>query len=453
MIIGRNKELEALTELYNSNESSISICYGRSGIGKTTLLREFTKDKGSITYTSVPSSKNGQIELMNSVFTMQDKAADYDEIFSNIVIPNNKGVNVVIIENFQIIVKSNPDFFDSLVRLASGSLSQNKEKYMIILTSSSVSWVENSLVGALGRNALNIKAFIKLKELNFVDVVRVFPKLNVRDAMLVYAVTGGVPGYMSYFDENISVKDNICRLIVDKRGPLHNAGNDYVGEELRETGLYNTILWYLACGENKLNELHAHTGFGRDKISVYLKNLNEREVIEKIFSWDLSGNEHSRKGLYGIKHGLLLFWYRFIYGNYSLIENMPAEDFYNTYIEGQLNDYLNETYIKIGTEFIELMDTMGRLPIHISRRGRFYGKNGDVHIVACDEEGRYVAGQCVYSEKTFTYEMYEDMLANMKMAAIKEDNIYLFANAGFDERLRELDKENPAITLISADEL
>ena len=37
------------------------------------------------------------------------------------------------------------------------------EKVMVIVTSSSVSWVENSMVSAIGKCALSISTFIKLK--------------------------------------------------------------------------------------------------------------------------------------------------------------------------------------------------------------------------------------------------------------------------------------------------
>lgn len=36
-------------------------------------------------------------------------------------------------------------------------------------------------------------------------------------------------------------------------------------------------------GRNKLNDIHEYTGYGRDKISVYLKNLIAREIVEKYF--------------------------------------------------------------------------------------------------------------------------------------------------------------------------
>ena len=63
---------------------------------------------------------------------------------------------------------------------------------------------------------------------------------------------------------------NIIRKIIRKNGPLHEVGIELVSEELRETGVYNTILTALSEGKHKLNELYEHTEFSRAKIEVFL---------------------------------------------------------------------------------------------------------------------------------------------------------------------------------------
>ena len=55
---------------------------------------------------------------------------------------------------------------------------------------------------------------------------------------------------------------------------------------LRELPFYSTILSVLAENEPKLNYLFTRTGFSRAKISVYIKNLIQIDVAEKIFSYE-----------------------------------------------------------------------------------------------------------------------------------------------------------------------
>ena len=68
----------------------------------------------------------------------------------------------------------------------------------------------------------------------------------------------------------------------------------WLSEELRETAVYDTILATLADGRHgKLNDMYAHTGFSRAKISVYLKNLMELELVEKVLGYDFEGYERT----------------------------------------------------------------------------------------------------------------------------------------------------------------
>ena len=48
MYYGRMKELGALEEFYSGREGNAACIYGRFGIGKTSLLKEFSRDKKHI---------------------------------------------------------------------------------------------------------------------------------------------------------------------------------------------------------------------------------------------------------------------------------------------------------------------------------------------------------------------------------------------------------------------
>ena len=282
-----------------------------------------------------------------------------------------------------------------------------------------------------------------------------FPQFSVEDCVRMYAVTGGVPSYMAYFTDKISIKENICRLILEDNAPLRSEGADFIKEELRETSLYNTILYCIAHGEYKLNELHAHTGFGRDKISVYLKNLIEREIVEKVFSFDASagGNEHTRKGLYNIRSSMTAFWFRFIYARETEMMLMTASDFYDKYIADALDDFAAGTFVKVGTEYIELLGEMNQLPLNIEKRGRWWGKTGNIDIIACDSDGKYIIGSCNWVLEKFTFAMFEELTYNASLAGVGSEYIYLFSRGEFDEKLVEFAKNNTNTILVGIDEL
>lgn len=48
MFKGRKKELELLEDLYDSKQFEFLVLYGRRRVGKTELLKEFTKNKKTL---------------------------------------------------------------------------------------------------------------------------------------------------------------------------------------------------------------------------------------------------------------------------------------------------------------------------------------------------------------------------------------------------------------------
>ena len=473
MIYGRTEELNTLNEIYASDSSSVVMVYGRTNIGKTALIKEFIKDKDAFYYCSALASEKEQLELLKRQLSesgieakddniessideelihlsKNDSYASYAHLLKNIV--SLKGdKKLIIIEEFQNIVKTSREFMAVICDLVKGKFFN--EKVCVIVTSSSVSWVENSMVSSIGEHALSIQKFIKLKELSFVDIVRMFPNYSVMDDTVIFAITGGVPGYLARFSGKMSLRDNIIRNILKPGSVLRNEGAEFIKEELRETSLYNTILFCIASGENKLNELHAHTGFGRDKISVYLKNLADREIVEKIYSYDIGGKEYTRKGLYSIKSGFTEFWFKFIYPNESKLNILGEDEFYDRYIAPEIYSFAREAFVKVSTEFIELMDAMDKLEIKINRRGRWWGKTGNIDIVACDNSDRYLVGKCNWDEDVFTFTMFEELMLCVNQAGVGKDYIYLFSKDTFDEELKAFAKDNKNVRLISLTEL
>ena len=57
MFINRNRELQTLQDEYQRDGFAFSILYGRRRVGKTTLLKEYIKDKDAIYFLVTLESK------------------------------------------------------------------------------------------------------------------------------------------------------------------------------------------------------------------------------------------------------------------------------------------------------------------------------------------------------------------------------------------------------------
>lgn len=454
MLLGRTSELKHLNSYYDQDGSQIVVVYGGRNAGKTDLLREFVTDKPSCYYRARQASCREQRYEWGRELGEEDvkllKYPTYMDIFQSLV-KENSGKKVIIIDEFQYIVKASDTFMKELVNFVhSYWLKQN---VMIILASSSIGWIENSMVNKIGEAAYELSSFLKIKELPFEFMLEFFPGFSMEQCIEGYAVLGGIPGLWEHFSDKISIKENICRHILDPHSLLRFEGQRIVEEELRETSVYNTILASIASGDHKLNDLYLHTEFSRAKISVYLKNLMELELVEKIFSYDTDGKENTQKGIYRISNHFVHFYFTYIYPNLTALENMLPQEFYKKYIAPTFRVYVSEYFRTVCRQHIERQNKWGALPIEIDRIGEWVGKLGTIDVVAQSGKGESIVSICNWDKPMMRYEDYEWLLFCCKEAKIKADYIYLFSVSRFDEKLSLEAKVKPNIKLVGLDDM
>ena len=437
-------ELQYLRRHYEKPGSQLIVLYGQKHTGMTEMTETFCQGKPVIYYKARPCSERQQLFLwgneLREMGIMLPEYPSYPELFVSLDL-NQPGKKVIIIEEFQYIVKQSQLFMPSLVSFLHGL--QEGHMVMVVLSSTSIGWVESSMVQKIGGAALAITGFLKMKEQSFFDMVRYFAGSTREQQVETYAVLGGFPGLWRQFDKELSVKENICRFILRKGSFLHEEAPGLVARELRETGVYDTILSALACGKQKLNELYIHTGFSRAKISVYLKNLMELEIVEKVFSFETEGKDNTKKGVYRIQNHLIYFYFRYLYPHMSRLAVMKPEDFYDTYIAPDFRRFTAFSFVRVCREYMAYLNQGKRLPCVYTRMGEWAGKAGDIDMVAQDEAGHTLIALCSWEKPVMSFDDYEWLLFCARKARLQADHIYLFSAERFDNMLlREAEAKN-----------
>lgn len=454
MIIGRSAELNQLGNYYDREKSQIVVLYGQKYIGKTSLLKEFMQDKPGFYYVAEPVSEREQKYrfacYLASLGIKTLKYPEFSEVFACFGKKHTQK-KVIVIDEFQNIIKNCPTFMDELISFIHSTW--KKQEYLIILCSSSVGFVENSMVSKIGEAAFELSGFIKVRELKFQDLREYFSYYTNEDCAVCWSVLGGVPGLWAMFDEKLSVKENIIKNILQKNGSLREVSKKLVGDELRETNVYNTILSSLSEGKRKLNDLYDHTEFSRAKISVYIKNLMELELVEKVFSIDTEGRDNVQKGLYDISNHFVDFYYTFLFKNSSFLEFESPEEFYTLRILPFLKQYVGKYYREICLEHMMRLNDRNKLPFRIEKFGMWVGKPGTIDIVAEAEDGKNIIAVCVYDKPMLTYDDYEWLIYCADKAKINADYFYLYAGSRFDEKLTLEAKVRDNLQLVLLDRI
>lgn len=207
----------------------------------------------------------------------------------------------------------------------------------------------------------------------------------------------------------------------------------------------------LASGKKKLNDLYKLTGFDRAKISVYLKNLSGLNIAGKMESFDTPGKDHTQKGIYRINDPFTLFWYCFVYPHFSKLMMLGAEKFYRKYIENQLRTFAAFTYVDICKEYLLRESAAGHLDFKITQIGTWYGKVGNIDIIASDDHGHFLVGLCNFEKSKMSFGDYEWNNYCLSQAKVNCDKLYLFSQNSFEEKLKKEAELRSDIILIDHD--
>lgn len=331
----RENELSYLNQHYESGKNCILVVYGQKGVGKTTLLRKFGEDKSCAYYAARSCSEREQRYQWGQEFPASgsdEQFPEYEQLLLNMISPaGSDEKRILIIDEFHHLIKGDASFFSCLNHFVQSL----QTPVMVLLCSSASGWVENNMVGKLGSEAAAISGFLKVRDLNVRQMQMIFEDYTEDDCLQLYAVLGGVPGLWKRTDSRLNAKENLIHNILNPYSAIYGEMTSCLLEDLRETAVYNTILSAMANGSNKLNDIYHHTGFSRAKISVYLKNLMEIDLVEKVGA-----------GTYRITKPFVRFYFRFLYSNQSLMEELTPQQFYSEVVEEDFPRFLRETYRK-----------------------------------------------------------------------------------------------------------
>lgn len=476
MFIGRKQELIFFEEKYQSSSAELVVLYGRRRIGKTELLREFSKNKKCIFYSCRECSDKMQLQLFSEVVLKADIPASrylqhfssWDQAFDTLAEINSDEKTLVIIDEFPYMCKSNSSI-PSILQNSWDSRLKNSS-VMIVLCGSSMSFIEKELLAE--KNPLYGRAtgIYKMNELSFQESKQFFPEYSYEDQVAAYGILGGVPHYLKQFDPKLTISQNIKKMILIRGSILYSEVEFLLRQELRETSNYNIIIQAIAMGCTTLGDISSKTEIEKTKLTAYLKNLVELGVVRREFSV-LDGMQEITKvsrGIYKLTNNYFKFWYRFVLPYYSEIEEGDIEGVFKFEIEPHLNEYLSFVFEDICIQYIRQLNQTGRLDFHASKIGHWWGKiklltdtgkykteETEIDICAYDHHKKnFIFGECKYTNTLCDTAIIEQLLSKVRGIGIHgEIDYYFFSKKGFTENAIKYSANKSNIHLISLDDM
>lgn len=442
MFIGRKKELKFLEDLHASKKFEMLIMHGRRRVGKSYLLAHFASKHhhDTIFFTADKGNEKDNVKRFCTELKRILNAGDFldsletwQSVYS--FIENTKisrRINIII-DEFTYLYNSNPAYDSGLQNAIDRIL--KKKNIFLILCGSEVSVIEdlfdNSTKPLYGRKT----AELKLLPFTYKEAKAFFPKYNNEEVLTVYSILGGMPLYLSLFDDSISIRENIIKNCLSTTGYLFNEIDTLLRMELKETFFYKSILLAINSGASTLNEIKTKIGEESAKIAKYLSILENLGFIKA--ETPVGEKTKARNTLYAIEDNYFAFYFRFIYKHLNMLNGLisPAIYYDREFTTENLNTYIGHRFERVCAQFITQKAYNGELPFFAEKIGRWWGNNPserrqeEIDIVVLDHENAILC-ECKYTEKPFD----ENELVDLQNSAhcINRDNkfFWIFSRKG-----------------------
>ena len=463
MFKGRKKELELLEDLYNSKRFEFLVLYGRRRVGKTELLKEFTKNKKPLFFSA--QEKNDSLNLLDFSKTVQTyfdndffgEFSDWETALKYVTSKATEDRLVIVIDEFPYIASENK----SIKSIFQHTIDhQWKEKNIfLVLCGSSVSFMEGEVLGSKSPLYGRSTAHLELKAFDYFDSALFFPEYSNEEKLMAYGILGGIPCYLQAFDSEKPIEKNIAREILREGRFLKDEPIYFLKQELREPAIYNSIFEAIAGGASRVNEIATKIHEDTQKCSKYLGILQTIRLIKKAVP--CGEDEASRKTIYKIEDNYFSFWYHFLFEKKSFYEILGPEESAKEIMDPQsFFSYFGSVFETICLEYMIRMAKNRRLPFIPSKYGKWWGNNparkcqDDIDVLLIDDKNeKYIFCECKFKGESFGKFEMEDMLTRKSIFAhAKEPYFYAFSKSGFSDYVKENASSNN-ITLVTVDDL
>lgn len=446
MFVGREKELEKLNRLYQSDHFEFAVFYGRRRVGKTTLIKEFIKDKEAAYYMAVEGTKNDNLSGLSQAIV--SSAADitfssYEELLKYIDSTCSDKRQILVIDEYPYLAASYPAI-SSLLQSHIDNTWQHSRLFLI-LCGSSMSFMENQVLGYKSPLYGRRTAQFKLHPFTFFEARQMLTSFSSENQAILYGITGGIPEYLKRIQSSESIDTNIIDLFFDESGRLYEEPSNLLKQELKDPASYHSIISAIASGHSRINEIATKTGLETSGCSNQLSSLISLGIIQKEIP--ATEKESSRKTIYHLCDSMFLFWYRFVRPNISAISRGMGASVYESLVKPQIADFMGTIFEEMCRQYLYQPAIFSTLPFPVGSIGRWWGTNPltrtqeEIDIMAIYDD-KAILGECKWRNVPIDLPVVKKLLDRSLLFPNLEKYYFLFSKTGFTEKALEYGTSN-----------
>ena len=324
--IGRKAELADLKRFTQKTSASFIVVRGRRRIGKSRLVKEFSKQFDSFyTFIGLPpeedvTAASQLLEFSNQIAQQFNTAPaqynDWSNAFWALGDRIKSGKILILFDEISWMGSKDPTFLGKVKNFWDLHLKNNPNLIFIVCGSASA-WIEKNILsssGFLGR----ISYTLTLKELPLHECSLFWGSktkyVSAYEKLKILSVTGGIPKYLEEIDAKLSAEENIQNLCFKSGGFLVNEFNNIFSDLfLRDSTKYREIVNTLVLGPKEASEICQALDIEQTgRFSEYLKELELSGFIKRDYTWHVATGHDSKLTKYRLSDNYLRFYLKYI---------------------------------------------------------------------------------------------------------------------------------------------
>ncbi|TAN26310.1 MAG: ATP-binding protein [Actinomycetota bacterium] len=311
MFVNRVEELSALRRWWTSGEP-LGLVYGRRRVGKTWLISKFASEHHKVVmHTGGARSLEQELKIFSAEVVRSGLGgvrdliarpfASWDDAFDSLASLAQNDAILVVLDEFPDLVYSDTSL-ESILRALVERIGRPSPLRILLCgsavrTMGSLSEERKPLFGRLGLRLL-------VHPFRPHEAAAMLKGLRPADRALVWGLLGGTPLYLSWWDQTLTVKENLAELVCKPGGRLQYEGQLILATEADGVGLSGPVMTAIAGGRTRFGEIKDSVRTDPTRI---LERLTELRLVERIVPVTEDGKV-SRRARYRIADNFLAFW-------------------------------------------------------------------------------------------------------------------------------------------------